>query len=146
VSLTRRQFVASAAVAGVHASAFAQQPLSKSNVIWLFGDQHRAQAMGCMGDPNANTPNLDAMASSGVLFPQAVSGMPLCCPFRGSMLTSRYPHKCVPGHEYPLPDGQQTIAHVFKQAGYKTAHFGKWHLGWAQGAHRTRGDVHHRSR
>jgi arylsulfatase A-like enzyme len=58
-----------------------------------------------------------------------VSGFPLCCPFRGSMLTSRYPHHCVPGHEYPLPVGQKTVADVFNTKGYSTAYFGKWHLG-----------------
>jgi arylsulfatase A-like enzyme len=45
------------------------------------------------------------------------------------MLTSRYPHHCVPGHEYPLPAGQKTIADVFNASGYSTAYFGKWHLG-----------------
>ncbi len=45
------------------------------------------------------------------------------------MLTGRYPHHCVPGHEYPLPEGQKTIADVFNVGGYHTAYFGKWHLG-----------------
>lgn len=44
------------------------------------------------------------------------------------MLTSRYPHHCVQGHEYPLPPGQPTITAPFREAGYQTAYFGKWHL------------------
>jgi arylsulfatase A-like enzyme len=101
------------------------------NVVWIFGDQHRAQALGCAGDPNVRTPNIDNMAAQGVRFTRAVAGMPLCCPFRGSLVTGRYPHHSVPGHEYPLPDGQPTIAEPFRQAGYQTAWFGKWHLsGW----------------
>lgn len=103
----------------------------KPNIIWIFGDQHRAQMLGCSGDPNVYTPNIDNMASLGINFTGAVSGFPLCCPFRGSLLTGKYPHNCVPGHEYPLPSGQPTIADVFNNAGYDTAYIGKWHLdGW----------------
>ena len=100
----------------------------KQNVIWIFGDQHRGQALSIMGDPNVNTPNIDILATDGVIFTQARSGFPLCCPFRGSLLTSKYPHKCVPGHEYPLDSNQPTIANVFNENGYDTAYFGKWHL------------------
>jgi arylsulfatase A-like enzyme len=100
----------------------------RPNVIWIFGDQHRAQATGYMGDPNAHTPNLDRLAAEGLTFTAAVSGFPLCCPFRGSLLTGRYPHHCVPGHEEQLPPGQPTLATVFNEAGYHTAYFGKWHL------------------
>ena len=99
------------------------------NVIWVFGDQLRAQALASNGDPNSRTPNLDRAAVDGVTFTNHVSGFALCCPFRGSLLTSRYPHNCVPGHEYPLPKGQQTIADAFNASGYQTAYFGKWHLG-----------------
>jgi arylsulfatase A-like enzyme len=106
---------------------------SRPNVIWVFGDQHRRQALGFNGDPNARTPNLDNLHEVGFTFPNAVSGFPLCCPFRGSLLSGRYPHKCVPGHEHPLPEGQKTIAHTFNDAGYRTAYFGKWHLcGWKE--------------
>jgi arylsulfatase A-like enzyme len=108
----------------------------RPNVLWLFGDQHRAQALSCNGDPNVNTPNVDRLAAQGVNFDRAVCGFPLCCPFRGSLLTSRYPHECVPGHEYQMPPEQPTVAHVFNDAGYATAYFGKWHV---DGFHESKG-------
>ncbi len=113
--------------AGHHVAEPAPNP--RPNVLWILGDQFRAQALASSGDPNARTPNLDRAAVNGVTFTNHVSGFPLCCPFRGSMLTSRYPHHCVPGHEYPLPEGQKTIADVFNANGYHTAYYGKWHLG-----------------
>ena len=105
---------------------------SYKNAIWIFGDQHRAQALSCNGDPNLNTPHIDRLSAEGQNFERAVSGFPLCCPFRGSLLTSLYPHECVPGHEYPLPDGVPTVADVFNAHGFDTAYFGKWHLGGFQ--------------
>ena len=98
------------------------------NIIWIFGDQHRAQALGCNGDPNVLTPNIDNLAAMGVNCTRAVGGFPLCCPYRGSLLTSHYPHQCVPGHQYQLPPEQLTIADAFNDAGYHTGYFGKWHL------------------
>ena len=85
------------------------------NIIWIFGDQHRAQALSDSGDPNLNTPNIDRLGREGIRYERAVSGIPLCCPYRGSLLTSRYPHECVPGHEYPLPADRPTVAHVFNE-------------------------------
>ena len=108
----------------------------RPNIIWIFGDQHRGQALGYRGDPNVHTPNIDNLAQMG-LSPRGVSGTPLCCPFRGSLLTSRYPHECVPGHEAPLPDGMPTVAQPFNQAGYATGWFGKWHVdGFKEGSAR----------
>jgi arylsulfatase A-like enzyme len=125
----RREFLASGAAALLSGQTTRDLPAEQPNVIWLLADQHRAQAIACNGDPNVRTPNLDRMNAGGVNFTGAVSGMPLCCPFRGSLLTGKYPHECVPGHEYPLPKGQPTIAAPLKAAGYDTAWFGKWHLG-----------------
>lgn len=93
----------------------------RPNLIWIFGDQHRGQAVGHMGDPNVCTPNLDRLAAEGVTFTGAVGGFPLCCAYRGSLLTSRYPHQCVPGHEYRMPPEYPTIATAFNEAGYHTA-------------------------
>ena len=62
------------------------------NVIWIFGDQHRAQALSVMEDPNVQTPNIDRLAVSSRT---GIAGSPLCSPFRGSLLTSQYPHRCM---------------------------------------------------
>ncbi|MBN2131967.1 MAG: sulfatase [Sedimentisphaerales bacterium] len=104
---------------------------AKKNILWIFGDQHRGQALSCNGDPNLDTPHIDRLADEGVNFERAVCGFPLCCPFRGSLLTGRYPHECVPGHEYRMPPDMPTIAHAFNKSGYETVYFGKWHVdGW----------------
>jgi len=87
-----------------------------------------AHALSCNGNPDTRTPHIDLLAKTGVNFTKAVSGFPLCCPYRGSMLTGLYPHECVPGHEYPLPPEKTTVADVFNEHGYHTAYIGKWHL------------------
>jgi arylsulfatase A-like enzyme len=136
--MDRRSFLLKSTQAAVGASLSARTAAAagspetdaspRPNVIWLIADQWRAQALSCQGDPNARTPNVDALATQGVHFTNAVSGFPLCCPFRGSLLASRYPHHCVPGNNYGLPLEQQTIVTPLKQAGYQTAWIGKWHL------------------
>ena len=100
----------------------------RPNILWIFSDQQPAYTLGCNGDPNSRTPNLDRLAGSGFNFRNAVSGFPLCCPFRGSLLTGLYPQHCVPGHEYQMPPELPTAADCFNAAGYDTAYFGKWHL------------------
>lgn len=100
----------------------------RPNVIWIVTDQLRAQALGINGDLNVRTPNIDFLARTGLNFTNAFSGYPLCCPFRGSMLTSEYPHKCNPGHDTLMPPSHKTIAHVFREEGYHTCYLGKWHL------------------
>ena len=63
-----------------------------TSVSWVGPRGVRGQATGANGDPNVFTPNLDNMAIAGTNFPSAVSGYPLCCPFRGTMLTGKYAH------------------------------------------------------
>jgi arylsulfatase A-like enzyme len=132
--MNRRDFlVGSSQLAAVNAlstiaKAADTAPPYRPNIIWLIADQWRAQAIGANGDPNVHTPTVDRLCTMGINFDQARSGFPLCSPFRGSMLTGRYPHHMVPGHEYPLPQGQETVANIFNGAGYHTGFFGKWHL------------------
>lgn len=106
----------------------------RKNVIWIVTDQQRAETLSINGSKNSSTPHLDSLARTGVNFTNAVSGCPLCCPFRGSMLTGIYPHKCVPGHEYQMSPEQKTIADVFHEQGYDTFYLGKWHLDGAKEA------------
>ena len=100
-------------------------PEKRPNILWIFGDQLRAQSLGCNRDPNVYTPNIDMLSQMGINVEGGVSGMPLCCPFRGSLLTSRYPHHAVPGHEMQLPPRLPTVADVFRENGYRTAWFRK---------------------
>jgi len=115
----------------------------KPNIIWFVGDQMHGQALGVNGDPNVFTPNLDNLAIAGANFPQAVSGYPLCCPFRASMLTSRYAHQhSVRLHEDRLDPAFDTLTDVFNGNQYETIYLGKWHLAGfkerdGRAAHRT---------
>ncbi|MGE9293052.1 MAG: sulfatase family protein [Puniceicoccales bacterium] len=99
------------------------------NIIWFIADQMRGQATGFNGDPNVFTPNLDNMAIAGANFPGAVSGYPLCCPYRASMLTSRYAHNhSVKRHQDRLDPSYEMVTDVFNAEGYETIYLGKWHV------------------
>jgi len=103
--------------------------MSKQNVIWFIVDQMAGYAMGVNGDPNVFTPNLDNMAICGTRFSNAVSGYPLCCPFRASMITGKYAHNhSVKLHEDRLTPEFRNVADVFNENGYETIYFGKWHM------------------
>ena len=66
---------------------FNLRPNRRPNVIWIFGDQHRAQALSYRGDLNVYTPNIDNLARNGMRFDNAVAGAPWCTPFRGALLS-----------------------------------------------------------
>ncbi|GAA3401402.1 sulfatase [Paenibacillus hodogayensis] len=101
----------------------------RPNVLWILCDQMRAQATSIYGDSNVSTPEIDRLAKEGVRFVGAVSGTPWCTPFRGALLTGQYPHQSgVLGNYYPLPAEAKTIAHQFRDHGYRTCWIGKWHL------------------
>ena len=101
----------------------------RKNLIWFVVDQMRAQATGINGDPNVFTPNLDNLAIAGRNFPNAVSGYPLCCPFRGSMITSKYAHNhSIKLHEERLDPDLPLVTDVFNEQGYETIYLGKWHM------------------
>ena len=101
----------------------------KPNVLWVFGDQHRAQANSYRGDSNVLTPNIDNMAREGMNFDCAVSGSPWCTPFRGALFTSLYPNQNgVTATPSALSPSIPTIVTPFKKNGYHTAYIGKWHL------------------
>jgi arylsulfatase A-like enzyme len=100
------------------------------NIILLMGDDHGWDETGYNGHPFVKTPVLDEMAARGLRFDRFYAAHPSCSPTRGSLLTGRHPNRYgtfIPGHSF-RPE-EITIAHVMKEAGYATAHFGKWHVG-----------------
>lgn len=104
---------------------------SKPNIVFILADQWRAQATGYAGDPNlqGKTPNLDALQQESVNFSNAVSGMPVCTPYRASLLTGQYPltHGLFL-NDLQLPDEADTMAEMLGRSGYATGFIGKWHL------------------
>ena len=103
--------------------------VSHPNLVYVFADQWRAQATGYGGDPNAHTPHLDRLAGESVNFSNAVSGCPVCSPYRASLLTGQYWHKHgVFLNDVPLRDDAVTFAEALRDAGYDTGYIGKWHL------------------
>jgi arylsulfatase A-like enzyme len=102
----------------------------RPNVLFIFTDQQNRYALGCMDNPNVETPYLDRLAARGVLFRRCYSNDPVCGPFRGSLMTGQYSTRCgVIGNGCPLPVGTTTFADAFNAAGYQTSWVGKWHLG-----------------
>ena len=109
----------------------------RPNVLWLMCDQLRYHALACNGDPNVQTPNLDRLARDGVRFTNACTSYPVCTPARGALVTGQYNHvNGVARHGDLLSPDRRTVAHAFRQAGYRTAWVGKWHLGSAQSGDR----------
>lgn len=99
------------------------------NIVFLFSDQHRAQSVGYMGNKDVITPNLDKLASESISFTTAVSGLPVCSPFRASLITGQYPlTHGVFLNDVSLSNKAVSIAQALKNTGYNTAYIGKWHL------------------
>lgn len=104
---------------------------AKPNLIFVFADQWRAQAVGYAGDPNlkGRTPNIDRLAAESVDFSNAVSTCPVCTPYRASLLTGRYALSTgMFLNDLELPSTELTLAEVYGAAGYDTGYIGKWHL------------------
>ena len=114
---------------GSRIPSYATETARKPNIIFVFADQLRSQAVGCYGDKQARTPNLDRLASEGARFTNSISTWPVCSPFRAMLLTGRYPmSNGVVYNDLPIWDGQDSIATVLKARGYETGYIGKWHL------------------
>ncbi|MCZ6671348.1 MAG: sulfatase-like hydrolase/transferase [Verrucomicrobia bacterium] len=100
------------------------------NIILLMGDDHGWDETAYNGHPHLVTPVLDEMAAFGLRLDRFYSGAPVCSPTRGSFLTGRHPNRYgtfTPN--WSIRPEEITIGHIMKQAGYATAHFGKWHVG-----------------
>ncbi|MBN1877577.1 MAG: sulfatase [Anaerolineae bacterium] len=105
--------------------------MSRPNLIYVFADQLRYQSCGYAGDTRAHTPNIDALAQESVNFCNAVSGHPVCAPYRASLFTGKYTTSTgMVINEIRMLPTHHCLAHVLTEGGYETAYIGKWHL-WA---------------
>ncbi len=148
--MTRRTFLRSALAAssvcaargvwGESAGGVSSRP---PNIIFILADDLGYGDLGCYGQREIQTPNLDRMASEGMRFSQAYAGSTVCAPSRGCLLTGLHTgHERIRGNgDFPLHPEDVTVAEVLKKAGYSTAVIGKYGLGdynttgapWRQG-------------
>jgi arylsulfatase A-like enzyme len=109
----------------------------RPNLVFVFPDQFRQQAVGCMGQDPVVTPNLDRLAGEGVVFTNAVSNYPVCSPYRAMLFSGKYPYangvigncnsRTAPfGVE--LRAAERCFPDVLHDAGYCLGYLGKWHL------------------
>ncbi len=108
----------------------------RPNFIIVYTDDQGYGDLSCMGDTHVRTPHLDALAASGARFMDWYSNSPVCSPSRASLMTGQYPahagvRRILAGARdtVGLPPGKPTIASALREEGYRTALFGKWHLG-----------------
>ncbi len=102
----------------------------RPNVVLLMGDDHGWEETGYNGHAYLKTPVLDTMAASGLRLDRFYAGHPSCSPTRGSVLTGRHPVRYGTfAPNWSMRPEEITIAHVLREAGYATGHFGKWHVG-----------------
>jgi len=107
------------------------------NLVLVFPDQMRGQALGFLGEDPVVTPHLDRFAQESLVLPQAVSNYPVCSPFRAMLMTGTYPHtnkvlsNCTSRTEPVGCELQRTDrcwSDLLKDQGYSLGYIGKWHL------------------
>ena len=109
----------------------------KPNVIIILADDLGTRDLNSFGAKDLYTPNLDSLAAKGIRFTQFYASSSICSPSRASLMTGKYPQTAgLPGNASPIygvagmPKENLTMAEIFGQNGYATAHIGKWHLGF----------------
>lgn len=155
--MKRRDFLKSIGVASAAISTQFVQSCSKlnkrPNIIFIMADDLGYAELGCYGQEKIETPNIDALAKTGMKFSQFYSGAPVCAPARCILMTGQHAgHAYIRGNDEwsergdvwnfeamfedpnlegqrPIPTGTPTVGHLLQSAGYKTAIVGKWGLG-----------------
>ena len=129
--MERRHFIQIMTATGTLASlpSFARKR-KRPNLLFVFADQHAYDMLGCNGNTQVKTPNLDAFSKQSLNLDSCFSVSPLCTPMRGSLLSGLYPlHNGAYDNNVRMLDGKgKYFAEVLKREGYKTAYVGKWHL------------------
>ena len=102
----------------------------RPNVLFILSDDQSYGTMGCTGSPFMKTPNLDRLARDGALFRNMITATSVCAPSRATFMTGTYSWvNGVHRNLSPWDPGNIILAQLMQEAGYDTAHIGKWHCG-----------------
>ena len=116
------------------------QTQKKPNILVIYTDDQGSLDLNIYGAKDLHTPNVDALARRGVRFTQFYAAAPVCSPSRAALITGRYPQRAglatnassEKNKAGGMPGEQITMAEVFRDGGYATAHIGKWHIGYSK--------------
>ena len=110
--------------------------MKRPNILFYFSDQQRYDTLGCNNPDLKITPNVDQLAKEGVNFQYAYTTQPVCGPARSILQTGLYATQtgCF-RNGISLPITDKTLAKRLREAGYKVAYVGKWHLASEDGLH-----------
>ncbi|MGY8713862.1 MAG: sulfatase-like hydrolase/transferase, partial [Verrucomicrobiia bacterium] len=109
------------------------QGKKRPHIVLVMADDHGYGDCGFTGHPFVQTPNLDKMAKTGIVFNRFYASAPVCSPTRASVMTGRHPIRTnVPNHGHYMRPDESTIPEQLRNSGYVTGHFGKWHIGSVQ--------------
>lgn len=146
IGLTVAAALALSVVTSPHHAPAAERP-PRPNIVFFYTDDLGWGDLGCYGHPRTKTPNLDLLAKDGTRFTQFYVSHCVCSPTRASIITGQYPsHWRIYGHlsaleantargmPHWLDPKAPSMPRAMQQAGYRTAHFGKWHLGGGSGS------------
>lgn len=109
----------------------------RPNLVFVFPDQYRAQAMGFLGEDPVLTPHLDRFAAESLHLPNAAANHPLCSPYRAMLMTGKYPFanrvlcNCCSAFTkfgFYLRESERCFSDGLRDAGYSLGYVGKWHL------------------
>ncbi len=144
MNTNRRNFIKNAALATAGLTIFPQilsscgkKTIKRPNLLFIFADQYRRPSLGFLKQDPVRTPNIDGIARNGVFFSNTVSNHPLCSPFRGMLMTGKYPlsngviSNCNSGRtEYGnfLKSDETCFSDVLAKNNYNAGYVGKWHL------------------
>ncbi|MBN1997505.1 arylsulfatase [candidate division KSB1 bacterium] len=133
----RRQFLKASATVGLTFFYSSCSGKTRPNIIYIIADDLGYGDLGCYGQKNIKTPNIDRMAAEGIKCTQHYAGSSVCAPSRCVLMTGLHTgHAYVRGNQesepygqLPLPEKTATVASLLQSAGYRTGIFGKWGLG-----------------
>ncbi|MGQ1783615.1 MULTISPECIES: sulfatase family protein [unclassified Saccharicrinis] len=102
----------------------------KPNLLFVFSDQQAFDMVGCYGNKQIITPNIDKLATEGLRFTNCFSNSPICTPYRGMLMSGQYSlyNGCFTNDRPLLPGNGKKFAEVLRDDGYYTGYVGKWHL------------------
>ena len=110
-----------------------QENSMKPNIVFILADDLGWADLGCYGNTFNDTPEIDKLAESGILFKQAYAAAPVCSPYRAALLTGQYPVKTgildyLRPNDEALSTKHISLAKILQRKGYATGMIGKWHL------------------